>query len=167
MSGQLRPPSERLLSLMSEAARLSEEVRDRIEATRRAEVGWIRASTPDEKRLALAQWQLAETDQHDWQAKWDAVSASIMRQRLDENNQLSEADKSWFRQAALPSAPPILLSSVVAQDAAHRVSAQSSVAPGGSPSVAPEAGAPTSAPRVTAGMGQTPEGDGGDGKDGQ
>ena len=45
--------------------------------------------------------------------------------------------------------------------------AQSSVAPDGSPSVAPEAGAPSSAPRVNAGIGQTPEGDGGDGKDGQ
>ncbi len=45
--------------------------------------------------------------------------------------------------------------------------AQSSVAPDGSPSVAPDAGAPSSAPRVNAGIGQTPEGDGGDGKDGQ
>ena len=58
-------------------------------------------------------------------------------------------------------------SSAEAELLALMAPAQSGVAPDGSPSVAPEAGAPSSAPRVNAGIGQTPEGDGGDGKDGQ
>ncbi len=48
-----------------------------------------------------------------------------------------------------------------------RLFAQSSVAPDGSPSVAPEAGAPSSAPRVNAGIGPAPESDDGDDKNGQ
>ena len=77
-----------------------------------------------------------------------SLAASLGEAVLDDAGMFSE--QRWIRPELLINWP-----------------AQSSVAPDGSASVAPEAGAPSSAPRVNAGIGQTPEGDGGDGKDGQ
>ena len=87
---------------------------------------------------------------------------TIVRMLLEAGADPSVTDQNgaspldWARNGNLPGAVQLLTPA-----------AQSSVAPDGSPSVAPEAGAPSSAPRVNAGIGQTPDGDGGDGKDGQ